>query len=67
MRLEQNVGNLDKVIRSILGGLLVGLGFYESAWWLIVAGLVMALTAILGRCGLYYLFGISTCKRAERR
>ncbi|MEN3040771.1 MAG: DUF2892 domain-containing protein [Bacteroidia bacterium] len=61
MKLQPNVGSSDKIIRYILGGLLVGVGIYYAFWILVAVGVVLALTAAVGRCGLYYLFGISTC------
>jgi hypothetical protein len=60
--MKTNVGNLDKIIRGLLGiaaivlGVIVHWGFYVLA-----AALIM--TAFTGMCGLYALFGISTCPR----
>jgi hypothetical protein len=60
---QKNVGGVDKIIR-IIGGLgIFGCGVYFSIWWLYVIGIVVFLTGILSRCGLYTLLGINTNKK----
>ena len=59
----KNMGNLDRVLRGMLGlGLLAWavLGSHELHWlgWL---GVVPLGTALVGFCPLYRLFGLSTC------
>jgi len=61
MRLAQNVGGIDKVIRIVVGLVLVGIAVYPEMWWLAAVGTLLVLTGLVGRCGLYYLFGFSTC------
>ncbi|MEN2992907.1 MAG: DUF2892 domain-containing protein [Bacteroidia bacterium] len=61
MKLVQNVGPTDKLIRAVVGGLLVGAGIYFSSWVLGGAGALLGLSALIGRCGLYYLLGLNTC------
>lgn len=57
-----NVGQTDKILRivggliSIVLGVTVHWGFYALAAMLII-------TAFTGFCGLYALFGITTCPR----
>jgi hypothetical protein len=60
-----NVGNLDRIVRIVIGlGLLVwffvdqGTGFWHYAK---LIGIVPLLTAALGTCPLYTVLGISTC------
>ncbi len=64
--MQKNVGTTDKVVRIILGIVLIILGiFYLENWLQIVAiffGAVFLITGLVGRCGLYIPFGISTCK-----
>ncbi len=58
-----NVGGLDRVLRAVLGIVLIALVFVgpQTPWgWI---GLVPLLTAAMRFCPLYPLLGISTCKR----
>ena len=63
--MKVNVGLLDRMIRSFVGiaaGVIAV--FLDSLWSLIpaVIAVIALVTAISGRCGLYTLFGINTCK-----
>ncbi len=60
-----NVGNIDRIVRIIIGvALLVwffvdqGTGFWHYAK---LIGIVPLLTAALGSCPLYTVLGLSTC------
>jgi hypothetical protein len=67
--MQKNVGNVDRVIRVILGlGLLsfALIGEGPMRWWGLV-GLVPLLTAAIGTCPLYSLLGLSTCPLATRK
>ena len=55
-----NVGKNDKVIRVVLGLILIALGFYFNTWWGAI-GLIPLATAALGWCPVYLPFGLSTC------
>lgn len=60
--LKINVGSADRVVRILIGALLLGAHFagYIGAWgWL---GVVPLLTGIFRICPAYLPFGISTCK-----
>lgn len=61
MKLTQNVGGIDKVLRLIGGAALIGAGAFTGMWWLAIIGGILFLTGLLGRCGLYYLLGVNTC------
>lgn len=57
----KNMGSADKVIRIILGVVIIALGIYfQSLWGLI--GILPLFTALVGWCPAYMPFGISTCK-----
>lgn len=60
----KNVGNVDKVIRVIIGFVLLSLLFFMQGnlKYLGLIGLVPLLTAATGFCPLYAIFGIKTCK-----
>lgn len=65
--MKKTVGSTDKIIRIILGIILLILAFATSVGpagkvILIILGVVALLTALTGMCLLYSLFGINTCK-----
>lgn len=67
--MEKNAGKVDRVIRLILGVLLLGLygALDPPLKYLTLFGLVLVATAITGTCPLYALLGIRTCKTSSSR
>jgi hypothetical protein len=69
MRIKKNVGDVDRVLRVLIGiGLLLvaplGLIGPRASWTLFgPAGLALLLTGVFGVCITYKLLGISTAKR----
>lgn len=59
--MTRNVGNTDRIIRIILGVVLVVLAAAIPAWPLALVALVPFGTALMGFCPLYRVFGLSTC------
>jgi len=61
--MKKNVGNVDRVIRVILGIVLLALVVVADApWrWVGLIGVIPLLTAFVGVCPLYSLLGIRTC------
>jgi predicted RND superfamily exporter protein len=59
--MKTNVGKTDKLVRIVLGIVIIALGLIYESWWGLI-GLIPLITGIAGRCGLYIPFGISTCK-----
>ncbi|WP_379970925.1 DUF2892 domain-containing protein [Ectobacillus sp. sgz5001026] len=59
----KNVGSTDKVIRYIIGVVLLSLLFIipSNLKYIGLLGLVPILTAAFGFCPLYAIFGIKTC------
>ena len=55
----KNVGSLDKIIRIVAGIAIIGTGYYFKSWWGAI-GAVPLITALLGWCPAYTLFGIKT-------
>jgi hypothetical protein len=63
---KRNVGKTDRIIRVVLGVLLVGNVFFalqHPVGWI---GVILIVTAIAGICPLYSLLGISTKSAAEK-
>ena len=69
--MEKNVGGMDRVARLIGGLLLLFVGYIFIDGWLetvlIILGLVLIITGLVSRCGLYYPLGISTCKASPEK
>ncbi|MHB8905899.1 MAG: YgaP family membrane protein [Melioribacteraceae bacterium] len=59
--MKKNVGNVDRVLRLILGLVIIALGFINQSWWGLI-GIIPLFTAAVGWCPAYLPFGISTCK-----
>lgn len=60
--MENNVGKIDRIIRILVGLLLVSLSVTGliGAWgWL---GLILVATGLMSFCPIYALFGKSTCQ-----
>lgn len=58
----KNEGGSDRVIRVVLGVVLIALVFFgpQTPWgWI---GLVPLITGLVGSCPVYTLFGLKTCK-----
>lgn len=60
--MERNVGNLDRIIRLVLGVVLIIAGFYYH-WILAVIGVIPLVTGLFNYCPLYKLLKISTYKK----
>ena len=57
-----NVGTLDRVLRVVIGLVLLSLIFVgpKTLWGLV--GIIPLATAAVGFCPLYRIFGLRTCK-----
>jgi hypothetical protein len=63
--MTRNIGTIDRVVRLIVGVLLLGLyGALEPPGrYLTLLGLIPLGTALTGNCPLYSLLGISTLRK----
>ena len=64
--MKKNVGSLDRIIRAIVGVVLLVLLAVTSGWLQVlvgVLGVIMVVTAITGVCPLYIPFKIDTNKK----
>ena len=63
---KNNVGKIDRVIRVVVGIILVGNVFYalqHPIGWL---GVILIVTGIVGKCPLYSIIGINTKPLSEK-
>jgi len=60
MNIKKNIGQTDKIIRIIIGLVIIGVGVKFSSW-LGVIGIVPIATALMGWCPPYDMLGINTC------
>jgi len=61
----KNVGGIDKLIRIIVGLVLISLVFVGPKTALGWVGLVPLLTGLFNFCPLYTLIGLNTCKKCK--
>jgi DUF2892 family protein len=63
--MTRNIGTADRIIRLILGGVILGLygALAPPLRYLTLLGLIPLGTALTGNCPVYTLLGISTCRR----
>jgi len=62
MNLSRNMGSTDKILRLVVGALLIVLALTGTIglWgWL---GLILVGTAFLNFCPIYRVFGLKTCQ-----
>ncbi len=66
MNIKQNEGVVDRFIRVIIGSLALVAAFFWLSGTIQLVAYIMAIaalvTGLVGYCGLYSIFGISTCK-----
>lgn len=65
--LTANESSADRLVRVILGVVLLSLTFVGPKSMLGLLGLVPLLTGLLGFCPLYRLIGVSTCPTPRKQ
>ena len=58
--MKKNVGNIDRILRLILGAAVLGAGWYFQSWFGLL-GLVFIGTALVNWCPIYAAIGVNTC------
>jgi sulfite exporter TauE/SafE len=59
---KANVGTVDRIIRFVIGIVIIVVGIYFKNWWGLV-GLIPIISAAIRWCPIYRIFGIATCQR----
>jgi hypothetical protein len=60
--MKANVGGIDRILRIVVGLVLVGLAATGTVGWWGWLGVVPLATGLLGWCPAYLPFGIKTCR-----
>ena len=60
--MKSNVGDLDRILRIVLGAGLIAWAAVFNGPALAYLGVVPLLTGVFGTCLLYSLLGINTCR-----
>ena len=63
---QNNMGKTDRIIRVVLGVLLIGNVFFALQHPIGWIGVVLLLTGLVGICPLYSLLSINTKSAAEK-
>jgi hypothetical protein len=64
--MKMNVGKTERIIRLVVGVVIVVIGIVFQSWWGLV-GLVPIATALAGWCPPYALLGIDTRSAAAKK
>lgn len=64
--LKNNMGKVDRIIRIVLGILLIGNVFYALQSPIGWIGIILIVTGIAGICPLYSLLGLNTKSLGEK-
>jgi hypothetical protein len=60
--MTKNIGNVERIIRAVVGLVLIGLALTGTIGWWGWLGVLPLLTAAIGWCPPYAMLGINTCK-----
>lgn len=64
--MEKNIGSIDKVLRVLVGLVLIALVFVgpQTVWgWI---GVPFILIALFGWCPIYKVIGVNSCKSCSK-
>ena len=64
--MKKNVGSLDRLLRLIVGAVIIVWGVYSESWWGLV-GIVPLMTGLLNWCPIYLPLSLSTIKRSDNK
>ena len=63
---KNNVGKTDRIIRVVVGIILVGNVYYGVQHLIGWLGIILIVTGIAGKCPLYSIIGINTKSLSEK-
>lgn len=59
---DRNMGNADRIIRLILALVITVFAFVLELYPLMVVSVLLLVTVLTSFCGIYKIFGLTTCK-----
>lgn len=59
--MSKNTGNIDRIIRLIVGAVVLSQVFIGLKTPIGYAGLILIITGLVGFCPIYKVFGLNTC------
>jgi hypothetical protein len=66
--MTKNMGTADRAIRLVIAAVLLVLAFGTASlgsgalfWLALVVALIFTVTALIGNCPIYRIFGMNTC------
>ena len=62
--MKSNVGGIDRILRMVVGALLIGAAATGMVGWWGWLGIVLLGTGLVSWCPLYLPLGITTCPRS---
>jgi len=65
MPIKHNVGETDRWVRIVLGGVLTITGYIVISWLWSIVGFMIFITGIIKWCPIYKTFKMSTCNTEE--
>ena len=63
--MESNLSKVDKILRALLGGVILTAGIYFNMWWGLAGGIIF-LTSVFEFCPIYFLLGINSHKKEKK-
>ena len=64
--MKANIGGIDRILRIVVGLVLIGLAATGTVGWWGTIGLVPLLTGLFRFCPAYTLLGMNTCPLDKR-
>ena len=64
--MKKNVGSIDRLLRLIVGAVIIVWGVYAESWWGVV-GIVPLMTGLMNWCPLYVPLKLSTIKKGDNK
>ena len=62
--MKQNIGSLDRLIRMLVGLIIIGAGSFHESWWGAI-GLLPITTALFRTCVIYRILKVDTLDKQE--
>ncbi|MGL4666330.1 MAG: YgaP family membrane protein [Saezia sp.] len=63
--MKKNVGGLDRILRIVIGAVLIGLTLSHVIGWWGWIGVIPFATALIGWCPLYMPLGMNTADKSK--